>query len=159
MASELDKLDLAVLRLLVDEPKAGIREVARRLGVARGTAQARVDRLQREGVIASYRPQISPAAMGFAGLAYVHLHLAQGTLDETSRMLAEIPEIVEANSIAGEGDLLCQVVAKDNEGLETVLQRIIATPGVVRTRTEIVLSRRIEPRIGPLIDVLAREAD
>jgi DNA-binding Lrp family transcriptional regulator len=159
VASELDKLDLAVLRLLVDEPKAGIREVARRLGIARGTAQARVDRLQREGVIASYRPQISPAAMGFAGLAYVHLHLAQGTLDETSRMLAEIPEIVEANSIAGEGDLLCQVVAKDNEGLETVLQRIIATPGVVRTRTEIVLSRRIEPRIGPLIDVLAREAN
>lgn len=41
--------------------------------------------------------------MGFAGLAYVHLHLAQGMLDETSVLLAEIPEILEANSITGEG--------------------------------------------------------
>jgi DNA-binding Lrp family transcriptional regulator len=155
MASELDNLDLALLRLFVEEPRAGVREFARRLGVARGTVQARIDKLQRDGVLASYQPQISLTAMGFTGLAYVHLHLAQGRLDETSRLLGEIPEIIEANSIAGEGDLLCQVVARDNAGLEKVLQQIIEIPGVVRTRTEIVLSRRIEPRIIPLIDSMA----
>ncbi|GAB2972246.1 Lrp/AsnC family transcriptional regulator [Amycolatopsis acidiphila] len=155
MARELDATDLAMLRLLTEVPRAGVREFARRLGVARGTAQARLDRLIREGVVAGFQPQISPAAMGFTGLAYVHVHLAQGRLEESSLLLAKIPEILELNSIAGEGDLICQVVARDNPGLEAVLQRIIETPGVVRTRAEIVLRRRIEPRIRPLIDALA----
>jgi DNA-binding Lrp family transcriptional regulator len=158
MAGPLDPLDLAVLRILVEQPRAGVREYARQLGVARGTVQARLDRLQRDGVLTSYRPHISPAAMGFAGLAYVRLHLAQGMLDETSRLLAEIPEVLEANAIAGEGDMLCRVVARDNADLEKVVQRIIAVPGVIRSRTEVVLSRRIEPRITPLIEKLAREA-
>ncbi|MFY9934864.1 MAG: Lrp/AsnC family transcriptional regulator [Streptosporangiaceae bacterium] len=157
MAGPLDPLDLAVLRILVEQPRPGVREYARQLGVARGTVQARLDRLQRDGVLTSYRPHISPAAMGFAGLAYVRLHLAQGMLDETSRLLAEIPEVLEANAIAGEGEMLCRVVARDNADLEKVVQRILAVPGVIRSRTEVVLSRRIEPRITPLIEKLARE--
>jgi len=92
MTSDLDRLDVAVLRMVVQQPRAGVREYARQLGVARGTVQARLDRLQRTGVLASYRPHIAPAAMGFAGLAYIHLNLAQGMLDETSRRLAAIPE-------------------------------------------------------------------
>jgi DNA-binding Lrp family transcriptional regulator len=158
MTEVLDRLDLAVLRMLVEQPRAGVREYARQLGIARGTVQARLDRLQRNGVLTSYRPHISPTAMGFAGLAYVHLHLAQGMLDETSVLLAEIPEILEANSITGEGDMLCRVVAKDNADLERVVQQIIAVPGVIRSRTEVVLSRRIELRITPLIEKLATEA-
>jgi DNA-binding Lrp family transcriptional regulator len=155
MAGNLDQLDLALLRLIMRQPRAGVREYARQLGVARGTAQARLDRLQRDGVLTSFQPHISPAAMGFAGLAYIHLHLAQGMLDETSRRLVEIPEVLEANSITGEGDLLCRVVARDNADLERVIQQIIAVPGVIRSRTEVVLSRRIEPRITQLIDALA----
>jgi DNA-binding Lrp family transcriptional regulator len=111
---ELDRLDVAVLRMLVEQPRAGVREYARQLGVARGTVQARLDRLLRTGTLASYRPQLAPTAMGFAGLAYIHLNLAQGMLDETSRRLAAIPEIMEANAITGEADMLCQVVARDN---------------------------------------------
>jgi hypothetical protein len=95
--------------------------------------------------------------MGFAGLAYIHLNLAQGMLDETSKRLAVIPEIMEANAITGEADMLCQVVAKDNADLERVVQTIIAVPVVIRCRTEVVLSRRIEPRIAPLLDKLAKE--
>src|SRR5271167_1431887 len=64
MAEVLDRLDLAVLRMLVEQPRAGVREYARQLGIARGTVQARLDRLQRTGVLASYRPHIAPAAMG-----------------------------------------------------------------------------------------------
>ncbi len=158
MTDKLDRLDLAVLRITMEQPRAGVREYARQLGVARGTVQARLDRLQRNGVLASFRPQVSPAAMGFAGLAYVHLELAQGMLDETSRRLAAIPEVLEANAITGEADMLCRVVARDNADLERVVQSIIAVPGVIRSKTEVVLSRRIEPRITPLIDKLAAEA-
>ncbi|MER7015405.1 Lrp/AsnC family transcriptional regulator [Saccharopolyspora sp. NPDC000359] len=151
MPPALEPLDTAVLQLIAEEPRAGVREYARRLGVARATVQARVDKLQRLGVLISWRPQFDPAAMGYTGLAYVRLQLAQGKLGRTLAGLSRIPEVIEANAVAGDADLLCRVVAKDNAGLEDVLQQIIAVDGVERTSTEVVLSRRLMPRISPLI--------
>ncbi|MDI2030141.1 Lrp/AsnC family transcriptional regulator [Saccharopolyspora sp. TS4A08] len=151
MASLFEPLDMAVLRLIAEEPRAGVREYARRLGVARATAQSRVDKLQRLGVLISWRPQFDPAAMGYSGLAYVRVNLKQGKLDDALDGLRGIPELIEANAVAGDSDLLCRVVAKDNAGLEEVLQQIIAVDGVERISTEVVLSRRIMPRISPLI--------
>lgn len=157
MSVSLDPLDLDVLRLIAEEPRAGVREYARRLGVARATVQARVTKLQRSGILLSWRPQFDPAALGYSGLAYVRLQLAQGVIDQALEGLAEIPEVIEVNAVAGNADLLCRVVAKDNAGLEEVLQRIIAVDGVERTSTEVVLSRRIMPRIVPLIAKLHQE--
>lgn len=155
--SPFEPLDMAVLRLIAEEPRAGVREYARRLGVARATVQSRVDKLQRLGVLISWQPQFDPAAMGYQGLAYVRLNLAQGKLDRALDGLGRIPEVVEANAVAGDADLLCRVVAKDNAGLEEVLQQIIAVEGVERISTEVVLSRRIKPRISPLIRKLHDE--
>ena len=155
--SPFEPLDMAVLRLIAEEPRAGVREYARRLGVARATVQSRVDKLQRLGVLISWQPQFDPAAMGYQGLAYVRLNLAQGKLDRALDGLGRIPEVVEANAVAGDADLLGRVVAKDNAGLEEVLQQIIAVEGVERISTEVVLSRRIKPRLSPLIRKLHDE--
>lgn len=157
MSSNLEPLDLDVLRLIAEEPRAGVREYARRLGVARATVQARVDKLQRLAVLLNWRPQFDPSALGYSGLAYVRLQLAQGLLDRTLDGLAAIPEVIEVNAVAGNADLLCRVVAKDNADLEEVLQRIIAVDGVERTSSEVVLSRRVMPRIVPLIAKLHDE--
>lgn len=154
-----DKLDIDLLKLLVESPKAGVREYARRLNIARGTAQSRVDGFSRAGVITSYRPQMQPAALGYAILAFVHVHVAQTMLDSTCARLGNIPEVLEVNSVAGEGDLLCRVVGRDNADFERVLQQIIGTEGVRRTRSELVLSRRIEPRIVPLLEKIRRDLD
>ncbi|WP_422746138.1 Lrp/AsnC family transcriptional regulator [Mycobacterium sp. WMMD1722] len=154
MAQRLDKLDLDLLKLIVDDAKAGVREYARRLGVARGTVQSRIDRFGANGVITSYRPQLQPTALGYSILAFVHVHIAQAMMDATCDELADIPEVIEVNSVAGEGDLLCRVVARDHDDFERVLQAMIACKGVLRTRSELVLSRRIPSRVTPLLDKL-----
>jgi DNA-binding Lrp family transcriptional regulator len=154
MVQRVDKLDLDLLRLIVDDAKAGVREYARRLGVARGTVQSRIDRFAAGGIITSYRPQMQPTALGYSILAFVHVHIAQSVMDVTCGELAKIPEVLEVNSVAGEGDLLCRVVARDHEDFERVLQAVIACQGVLRTRSELVLSRRIPPRITPLLEKL-----
>ncbi|XVQ09386.1 Lrp/AsnC family transcriptional regulator [Spirillospora sp. CA-255316] len=151
--------ELELLRLMISAPRVGVREWARRAGIARGTAQARIERLQAGGVITSYRPHLSAAALGYPVTAYVHVYVSQDEVDGTVEQLATIPELLEANSIAGDADLLCRVIARDNLHLETVLQRVIATRGVQRTRSEIVLNRRIEPRVVPLLDALIRDTD
>lgn len=159
MTRPVDSLDMRVLALCLTQPRAGVREYARTLGVARGTVQARLDRLQAAGVLAGWAPTISPAALGFGTLGYLRLNLAQGVLDEVAEALRLVPEVIEADSIAGESDLLCQVVARDAENLEEVIQRILAIPGVIRTRTETVLRRRILRRTLPLIRALGRDLD
>jgi DNA-binding Lrp family transcriptional regulator len=150
----LDQLDLDLLNLLLEEPQAGMREYARVLGVARGTVQARLARLEREGVIAGHAPAISPAGLGFAVEAFVHLYLAQGQLDIVVGQLHAIPEVLEAHTMTGEGDLLCRVAARSNLHLEEIVQTLLALPGVTRTRTEISLNRRVGYRVLPLVQKL-----
>ena len=68
---DLDDLDRRLLRAFTEAPRLSVLEASRRLGVARGTVQARLERLERRGVLASWRPHLSPAAMGWAVTAFV----------------------------------------------------------------------------------------
>ncbi|MFE3598405.1 Lrp/AsnC family transcriptional regulator [Streptomyces sp. NPDC059096] len=154
----VDTLDTRILRLLIERPRTSVREYARLLGVARGTVQARLDRLERDGVIMGTGPRLSPAALGHPVLAFVHIEVTQGHLDEVGDALAQVPEIIEAFSITGAGDLLTRVVARDNGHLEDVVQRLIQLPGVVRTRTEMALRERVAHRLLPLVESVGRAA-
>ncbi|MGI5472344.1 Lrp/AsnC family transcriptional regulator [Streptomyces sp. CA-132043] len=148
----VDALDARILRLLLEQPRTSVREYARILGVARGTVQARLDRLERDEVITAYGPRLSPAALGHPVTAFAHIEVTQGHLEEVAALLAEVPQIIEAFSTTGGGDLLAKVVARDAAHLEDVIQRLINMPGVVRTRTEVALRERVPHRLLPLVE-------
>ncbi|MFJ4966647.1 Regulatory protein AsnC [Streptomyces sp. ADI96-02] len=154
----VDALDTRILRLLIEQPRTSVREYARVLGVARGTLQARLDRLERDGVITGTGPALSPAALGHPVLAFVRLEVTQGYLVEVGEALVAVPEIIEAFSTTGGGDLLTRVVARDNGHLEDVIQRLIQLPGVVRTRTDVALRERVGHRVLPLVEAVGRAA-
>ncbi|MFI1865374.1 Lrp/AsnC family transcriptional regulator [Streptomyces jumonjinensis] len=154
----VDSLDTRILRLMIEQPRTSVREYARLLGVARGTLQARIDRLERAGVITGTGPRLSPSALGHPVLAFVHIEVTQGHLDEVGEALSAVPEIIEAFSITGGGDLLTRVVARDNGHLEDVIQQLIQLPGVVRTRTEMALRERVPHRLLPLVESVGRDA-
>ncbi|WFB06464.1 Lrp/AsnC family transcriptional regulator [Streptomyces sp. LX-29] len=158
MADSVDALDAKILRLLLEQPRTSAREYARLLGIARGTLQARLDRLERDGVITAYGPFLSPAALGHPVLAFIHVEVTQGHLEDVGDALAAVPEIIEAFSITGAGDLLTRAVARDNEHLEDIVQRIVRLPGVVRTRTEMALRERVPYRILPLVNAVGQAA-
>src|SRR5215469_7752883 len=86
--------------------------------------------------------------------AFVHLYLAQGQLDNVVGRLGAIPEVLEAHTMTGEGDLLCRVAARSNLHLEEIVQNLLALPGVTRTRTEISLNQRVGYRVLPLVQQL-----
>lgn len=139
MSNELDAIDRALLVGLRDNPRASITELARDAGVARGTAYARLDRLEERGVIVGYGPQINPDAAGFTVLAFISLEITQGSHVKTVKLLEAIPEILEINTITGNGDLLCRVVATSNEDLHQVVQKMAAIPSVIRSGTQLSL--------------------
>ncbi|WP_138909084.1 Lrp/AsnC family transcriptional regulator, partial [Streptomyces chryseus] len=101
---------------------------------------------------------LSPAALGHPVLAFVHVEVTQGHLDAVGDALAAVPEIIEAFSITGGGDLMTRVAARDAGHLEDVIQRLIQIPGVVRTRTEVALRERVPHRLLPLVESVGRSA-
>ena len=74
----VDALDSAILQPFASEPRIGVLEASRRLGVARGTVQARLDRLERSGVVRGWGPEVDPEAMGFPVTAFVTLEITPG---------------------------------------------------------------------------------
>ncbi|WP_416985171.1 Lrp/AsnC family transcriptional regulator [Streptomyces sp. T028] len=83
-AQSLDSLDIDLLRSLRDNPRAGVLELSRTLKVARGTVQARLDRMERTGVIAGFGPELNVGTAGFPVQAFVTLEIAQGALDDVT---------------------------------------------------------------------------
>ena len=121
-------------------------QLARQAGVARNTAQAHFDRLIEVGVITGFGPDLDLRRVGYAVSAFVSLEIAQGRGSSVDVRLGEIPEVVEAYMTTGPSDLLCRVVARDNDHLGQVINRILEVPGITRTTTALVLATRIAPR-------------
>jgi DNA-binding Lrp family transcriptional regulator len=148
----IDRLDAALIELLAAEPRVGVLEASRRLRVARGTVQARLERLQERGVITGFGPEVDPAALGYEVTAFITLEIRQaGGHDPVAERLAAVPEVLEAHTITGAGDMLCRVVARSNADLQRVLDSIVSTEGVVRSATLISLATQVRYRILPLV--------
>jgi DNA-binding Lrp family transcriptional regulator len=153
---QFDRLDARLVTLLAGQPRIGVLECARRLGVARGTVQARLDRMQARGVIAGYGPDVDPAALGFEVTAFVTLEIAQGTGHRVvAGHLAGIPEVLEVHTVTGQGDLLCRIVARSNADLQRVIDEMVADSDILRTSTLIALTAPIPHRVLPLVAAAA----
>jgi DNA-binding Lrp family transcriptional regulator len=163
----VDELDVRLIDLFGAEPRIGVLEASRRLGVARGTVQARLDKLVASGVVTGWGPDLSPEALGFPVTAFLTLEIRQGTdrdaggapagghaddsgHDAVGRHLAGIAEVLEAHTITGAGDLWVRVVARSNADLQRVIDRVLETPAIVRSATVIALATQVPYRVLPL---------
>ena len=152
----MDDLDGRLIDLFATDPRVGVLEASRRLGVARGTVPARLDKLVASGVITGWGPDLSPEALGYPVTAFLTLEIRQepaqgGGHDRVATHLAEIPEVLEAHTITGSGDLLCRIVARSNADLQRVIDQIVGYEGIRRASTIIALAEQIPYRTLPLV--------
>lgn len=148
----VDQLDSKILHLFAAQPRIGVLEASRQLGVARGTVQARLDRMERSGVVRAWGPEVDPESMGYPVTAFVTLEISQASgHDPVGGHLALIPEVLEAHTVTGPGDLWCRVVARSNTDLQRVLDRVVSFPGIQRSSTMITLATEIRHRVLPLV--------
>lgn len=147
----MDELDRRLIELFADEPRIGVLEASRRLGIARGTVQARLDKLAATGVVTGWGPDLSPDALGFPVMAFLTLEIRQGSgHDAVASHLSGIAEVLEAYTITGAGDMWARVVARSNADLQRVIDRVLAEPGIERCTTVIALATQIPHRVLPL---------
>src|SRR5688572_4910753 len=137
----MDDLDRRLIEVFAADPRVGVLEASRRLGVARGTVQARLDKLESSGVVTGWGPDLSPEALGYPVTAFLTLEISQSSGHEAvATHLATVPEVLEAYTITGAGDLWCRVVARTNADLQRVIDRVVSVAGVQRASTVMALA-------------------
>lgn len=151
----VDATDARLLLALTRSPRATVLALSERLGLSRNTVQARLAGLEARGVLTSFERRIDPAALGYPLTAFVTVQVTQRRLAEVAAALDGVPEVVEVLGLSGPADLMCQVVARDADDLYRIAGQLLATDGVERTTTSLVMRRLVEHRLAPLLERIA----
>jgi len=142
----MDEIDQQLLMLLAENARAPVAVLARRLGLARSTVQARLDRLEESGAIAGYALKLGAAARGDRIRATVLLTLEPRATPAVLSRLKAIPEVEVAHSASGRFDMVLTLAAPSTAALDAALDRIGAIEGLRGSETLIQLSTRIDRR-------------
>jgi Lrp/AsnC family leucine-responsive transcriptional regulator len=145
--SLLDDVNLRILAQLRDSPRLSMAELARRVGMSAPAVTERVQRLQQAGVIAGYRLDIDPAAVGLPVTAFARIRPMPGSLPKIAQLAAELPQVTECYRITGEDCFLLKLHAPAIDQLEAVLDRFLVYGN---TTTSIVVSTPVPRRPPPL---------
>ncbi|NYS25772.1 Lrp/AsnC ligand binding domain-containing protein [Rhodobacteraceae bacterium 2376] len=141
--TDLDRFDQAILRVLSVDGRVSVTELARRIGLSKSPAQARLKRLEAGGVITGYRAQIDPRRIDAAHVAFVEVKLSdtrEAALDAFASAVRKVPEIEECHLIAGAFDYLLKVRSSDIASYRRVLaEHISSLPHVMSTSTHVVM--------------------
>ena len=135
--------DRDLLALLAENARASTATIARRLGLSRTTVQAKIERLERDGVIAGYGVRLSDAYESGLVRAHVLITIAPKTLARITAELNAILEVKTLHSVSGTFDLIAVVQADSIAELDHLIDRIGEIDGVERTLSSIILSTRI----------------
>ncbi|MDX2342397.1 MAG: Lrp/AsnC family transcriptional regulator [Acidimicrobiia bacterium] len=149
--ANIDELDGRLIATLSETPRIGVQELSNRLGVTRATVYSRLEKLESTGVLAGFGPDLDFATIGYAVTAFITIELQQGRFNDVIPVLEAMPHVIEAHALAGEGDIICRVAAESTDHLMKLVQKILSTPGVRRSRTAISLEQFIRHRTLPLV--------
>ncbi len=147
----LDRLDVALIEAMQENPRVGDLELSRTLGIARATVQSRLRKMETSGVITGYAPDIDLAAAGHPVQAFVTLQIVQGSIDAVTQELESLPNVLEAFITSGDADIVCKIAATSHEDLKDTLLHISGSGSVARTNSVIVLSELVASRVLPML--------
>jgi Lrp/AsnC family leucine-responsive transcriptional regulator len=148
----MDALDHKVISTLFRDGRISWADLAARIGLSAPATADRVRRLEERGVIRGYTALVDPEAVGQGLTAFVGVTLERPQHRETFlTVLAQVPQVQECHHTAGDDDYLLKIRCSGTRELERLVSEEIKNlPGIVRTRTTIVLSTVKETAAVPL---------
>jgi Lrp/AsnC family leucine-responsive transcriptional regulator len=138
---QIDDLDRRLLAMLTRDGRAAMAELGRSIGLSRTAVLARVQRLERDGVIRGYHADVELPGAASAHRARVGLVIRTPDVAGYVRRLAGLPGVACIETVTGEYDLILLVSAASAEELDVVLDRIQGWRETVRTTTWVVLKQ------------------
>ena len=143
MSTQIDETDRALLALLAENARLPVATLARKLNLARSTAQARLDRLEQSGVIAGYALRLGQAARPPLR-ATALLQIEPRSAPTVLARLKSLAQVTRVNTTSGRFDLIVEVTARSTEELDDTLDRIIEAKGVRSSESLIHLSTKLD---------------
>jgi DNA-binding Lrp family transcriptional regulator len=138
--SGLDDTDRELIALLRDDARLPVATLAKRLRVARGTVQNRLQRLERDGVIVGYTVRLKPQVAGHHIRALMLVAVEGNRADDVLRALRGDPAVVALHTTNGRWDIVAELRADSLEAFDRVLSAIRLIDGIAQTETSILLS-------------------
>ena len=147
---KLDGIDKKILKMLMENSRRPILEIAKNIGVSGAAIHQRLRKLEAQNLIISSGIKLNTKILGFTTLAFIGIFLDNATINKTVvNQLKEIPEIIECHYTTGDWSILAKLLCKDNEDLMKILtKKIQIIKGVARTETYISLEQQIERQIS-----------
>lgn len=140
---ELSAKDRDLLALLRQNARMPVAAMAKRLSLSRTTVQVRLERLEREGVIAGYGVRLSEGYASGLVRAHILITLAPKMLSKVCAALDSLPAVSELHSVSGAFDLIAVITAPSIAELDRLIDEIGLIDGVERTLSSIILSTRV----------------
>jgi len=147
MNGALDAINRRLLAELRRDPRLTMAELGRRVGMSSPAVTERVRRLEDAGIIAGYRLDLDPAALGLPLAAFIRIRPDPGQLPRVAELARQIPEVVECHRITGEDCFILKIHFPAMDQLDRILDRFLAYG---TTTTSIVQSSPVPLRSLPL---------
>jgi len=136
----MDDLDRHLLSLLRENARAAVATLAKKLGVARGTVQNRLAKLEKEGVIVGYTVRLKPQAEGQPIRAIMTIAVEGNRTQSVLRALRGEPAVAALHSTNGRWDFVAELRVTDLQEFDRVIARISLFEGVSRSETNLLLT-------------------
>ncbi|MFH1805555.1 MAG: Lrp/AsnC family transcriptional regulator [Pseudomonadota bacterium] len=140
----LDPFDRKILGALVKDATITYTELGRLVSLSAPAVHERVKRLRKSGVIQGTSARLDGPAIGKSFIAFVHVDTEGWGKSQRMMKIADFPEIEEIHSVAGDTCLIIKVRTEHARALEALLSQIYILPGVIGTRSYVVLSTYLE---------------
>ncbi len=138
--SKLDSIDMQIIRVLEEDSRVSLRELARKVGVTSSILHNRIAALEQGGVILGYVPIIDAARMGYALTAIIMIQAEGGHLLEVENEIAKENNVLSVYDITGEYDAAVFARFRDNSSLNAFLKKLLTEPFIKRTTTLVSLN-------------------
>jgi len=142
--AELDAVDLGILRILLEDARTSVAEIARKVKMSAPSVAERMKRLEENGTIGGYSVTVNPAAFGLPLGAWLRVRPVPGELARVAEILKDIPEIATCDRVTGEDCFIARVHVGSVVDLERVIDRIIP---YAMTNTSIIQSSPVPARL------------
>lgn len=147
MEHKLDNIDKKIIEILQINARTPVKEIAKEVFLSSPAVSARIDHLEKSGVITGYHAQLNPEFFGYHIKAFINLEVEPFQKKEFYPFIQDIPNVIECNCVTGEYSMLIEVGFQSTVELDhfiNVLQKF------GRTKTLIVFSTSVEHRNLPV---------
>ncbi len=131
-----------LISVLKEDVRATISDIARKLKVSRATVQARIAKLEKEGVIMGYTLLLGKEYLNQFVRQHVAIAAEQKSASIVSSALMKIEQVSAVHAISGEYDMIAVIHARNTEQLSHLIDHIGDLEGVVRTNTSVILETK-----------------